>query len=170
MNRVEIISDVDGVLAEQKRQIVSSPKVMETLMKRSGSRLRSRILKVLKVEPRDAPPGITRYMTPKQRRLVHAKRRERGGGAYQRTHELRDAWDVKVNLSADGGEIVATNSSPVAPYAFGVFRQRFLEVIGWLDPVPTLAPFVQEAQEIVTENWHTASDPDAGVSRSARST
>lgn len=165
MNTVEIRSDVDGVLAEQRQQIVQSPAVMATLMKRSSTRIKSRANKLLKVEPRDAPAGITAYMTPRQRRKVHALRNERGGGPYRRTHELRDAWDVKVTLSAEGGEIVATNSSPVAVFAYGERRQRFLEVIGWLDPVPTLAPLVQDAQEIVEANWYTATDPDAGVSR-----
>jgi hypothetical protein len=168
MYRTEIRSELPAFVEAQNKQIVSSPKVMETLMKRSGSRLKSRILKVLKVEPRDAPPGITAYMTPRQRRKVHALRRERGGGVYQRTHELINAWDVKVRLSADGGSIDAVNTSPTSEFVYGVRRQRFIEVIGWLDPVQTLVPFEQEAAEIVEANWHTASDPDAGVSRAAR--
>lgn len=165
MYRTEISSELPAFIEAQNKQIVQSPKVMETLMKRSGSRLGSRILKVLKVEPRPAPPGITRYMTPKQRRFVHAQRRERGGAAYQRTHELINAWDVKVRLSMDGGEIVAVNTSPTSEFVYGVRRQRFIEVIGWLDPVPALAPFEQEAQLIVAENWWTATDPDAGITR-----
>lgn len=168
MNYYEQKSNFRDVIAEQNQTHIQSPKVMQTLMKRSGTRISSRALKLLKVEPRKPPPGITAYMTPRQRRFVHAKRRERGGGEYERTHELINAWDVKVTLTENGGEIVATNSSSVGEFAYGVRRQRFMEVIGWLDPVPTLAPIVKEAQDVVVENWYTATDPDAGVARSAR--
>lgn len=154
----KLITDIN---AETQRQ----PKLMATAMKRAGSRMRTRWLKRLRVEPRAAPPGITRYMTPKQRRKVHALRRERGGGSYERSHDLINDWDVRVDAAEKGGAITVDNPNPVAEFVYGVRRQPFIEVIGWLDPVPMLDEFWQEANTVIEETFFTISDPVAGVRR-----
>lgn len=139
------------------------PKLTATAMKRAGRGLKKRWLPKFKVEPRPAPRGITKFMTPPQRRLVHAKRRARGGGAYERTHELVNAWDITVEASDKGGAIILENDSSKAGFFYGVQRQRWIEVIGWLDPIPLMEAFEKEVIEVTDETLLTVTDPFAGV-------
>lgn len=151
-------------LADIDNRVLQSPAILTTLMKRSSTRLRSRWLKALRVEPGKPPAGITRLMTPRQRKFVMAKLRREGNLPYQRTHELTKAWDVQVKLAENGsGDITASNSSPIYDFVYGIRRQSFIEAIGWLDPAPLLVQFEKEAEAVLDANWVTAADITAGV-------
>lgn len=143
-----------------------SPAIMATLHKRSMTRLGQRAVTVLKVEPaaRDTT-GIARLMTPRQRRKVHAMRRERGGGDYSRTHGISLGWKYKVNALPAGGEVVVYNEAQGVGWVEGWDQQPFLAALGWLYAPPVLAEFSAEAEAITVQNFNTAFDIYAGVPR-----
>lgn len=146
-------------------RIARAPAIMQTLHKRGMSRLGQRAMKVLRVEPapRDTT-GITRMMTPRQRRFVHAMRGDREG-AYPRTHGISQGWQYKVETLDRGGAFTLYNNAPGATYVEGFDQQPFLAALGWLYAPPILQQFMEEAERITAANWLTASDPFAGVPR-----
>lgn len=141
-----------------------SPAIMATLHKRTMTRLAQRAMKVLRVEPakRDTT-GITKLMTPRQRRYVHALREARGGGDYVRTHAVSQGWKYKVNALNSGGEFVIYNDNPAAGFVEGWDQQPFLASLGWLYAPPILAELSAEAEAITVANFQTAFDPFGGV-------
>lgn len=152
---------IAAINAEYARQ----PKLMALAYKRATSRLKSRMLKELRVEPGKPPRGITRLMTPRQRAAFFASKGFGKGIPYTRTHGLVKAWDVKVEASEKGGSITVTNNAPAAEFVYGIRRQPFLVAIGWLNPAPIYEKYEQEAATVLEETFFTVSSPDAGTSR-----
>lgn len=158
-------------LQRQSTQIVQSPKLLATAMKRNMKRLESRWEQALSVEPAEAPNYYPlRYKSRKQLRKVHALRRERGGGAYQRTHRLSKSWDVDVKADENGGVVAAKNPDPKAGLVYGTENDprqpMFNPLLGgvpWLDPDDVNAQFTQEANEVLEQTWFTIADSRAGV-------
>lgn len=142
---------------------VRSPAIMSTLHKRSMSRLTQRYLRILRVEPPTGNTfGITRLMTRKQARYVHALR---GGmeGAFQRTHGISKGWQPKVQALNSSGEVSISNTVPGVNYVEGYDQQPFLKALGWPYVPPILDRFMQDAAAITRINWDTSSDLYAGV-------
>lgn len=161
---VIIKGNLSETLEADAKFIHESPKLMATAMRRNVSRLKSRMLKVRRAEPPPASAAYPlRYKSAKQRRKVHALRRERGGGSYVRTHELVNDWDMTVTIDGNGGSINIFNDNPVAHFVYDPFRQPMFDKIGWLDAVAQDDKDEIELQRVVDETWLTINDPKAGV-------
>jgi hypothetical protein len=157
-------------IEQQNTRIIQSPKLMTTAMKRNTSRLRTRWKTALSVEPAPAPNYYPlRYRSARQRRKVHAMRKERGGGAYTRTHALSKGWKVDLQADENGGNVTVTNRAPEAAFVIGEFRQPMFDArvggIPWLDPNEVNRKFAIETQVVIAETWKTIADPRAGVPR-----
>lgn len=153
---------------KQNARIVQSPKLLATAMKRNTSRLKSRWVAAKRVEPPAAQQFAPfRYKSAKQRRLVHAKRRERGGGAYVRTHKLSRSAFVDINVSENGGNVITGYKSPIAEFVLTEYRQPIFDPrfggVPWQNPAETDAKYVQETIVILRETWFTVADERAGV-------
>lgn len=153
---------------KQNKRILRSPAVFATGMKRNTSRLKSRWVAAKRVEPPAAQQFAPfRYKSTKQRRLVHAKRRERGGGAYVRTHELSRSAFVDINVNENGGNVITGYKSPIAQFVLTKYRQPMFDPrfggVPWQNPTETDAKFVQETMVVIRETWKTAADERAGV-------
>lgn len=166
-SRPVIIPPIQAFEAQQK-QIIQSPKLYTTALKRNTSRLKSRWVAALRVEPAAASNFTPlRYKTPRQRRKVHAMRRERGGGAYVRTHELSKSAYVELKATEAGGSAVAGYKSLKAPFVLGDFRQPMfnpsLGGVPWLDVDEVNQRFAVEAVVVIESTWFTVMDSQAGV-------
>lgn len=144
--------------------IARSPAIMATLQQRGMTRLGQRAVAVLRVEPapRDTT-GITRLMTPRQRRAFFATNGFGGGIPHIRTHGVSQGWKYKVEAQSNGGDFVIYNDNPVADYVEGFQQQPFLAALGWLYAPPLLAGYSEEAEAITIQNFQTAFDPFAGI-------
>lgn len=152
----------------QSDRILRSPAVFATGLKRNTSRLVSRWVAAKRIEPAPAPNYYPlRYKSDKQRRKVHALRRERGGGAYVRTHELSQSAFVDLKADENGGSVTTGYRSLMAAFVLTEYRQPMFDPraggIPWQDPAVTDAAFVQEAVVVIGETWKTAADERAGV-------
>ena len=137
-------------------------------MKRNMKRVEKRWRIALMEEPPDAQQYAPfKYKSDKQRRLVHAKRRERGGGAYVRTHDLRDSARVKIDADDKGGTVQAGYLSPDARWVTGEDKQPMFDAsqggVPWLDEAAVNARFLLETTNVLEETFITVSDPTAGV-------
>ncbi len=155
-------------IQNQNKLIVQSPKLLATAMKRNTSRLKSRWKEALSAEPPSAQNFYPfRYKSAKQRRKVHAMRRERGGGAYVRTHKLSKAWKVEIVADEKGGGVVVENKNPAAVFVYGEFRQPMFDAaqggVPWLDPEEVNRKFMLEATQVLEQTWFTIGDNRAGV-------
>lgn len=155
-------------IQNQNKLVIQSPKLLATAMKRNTSRLKSRWKAALSVEPAAASNFYPfRYKSAKQRRKVHAMRRERGGGAYVRTHKLSKAWAVDIHADEKGGTVSVDNKNPAAPFVYGAFLQPMFDAtqggVPWLDPDEVNRKFMLEATQVLEQTWFTIADSRAGV-------
>lgn len=155
-------------IQNQNKLIVQSPKLLATAMKRNTSRLKARWKEALSVEPAPAANYYPfRYKSAKQRRFVHAKRRERGGGAYVRTHKLSKAWKVEIDANENGGAVVVQNRNPAAAFVYGEFRQPMFNPsqggVPWLDAEEVNRKFMLEATQVLEQTWFTIGDSRGGM-------
>lgn len=160
MIRIEVI--VSPVLAQQGEQIRSSPKLMETAMRRASTRLRSRILKDARQQP-NRPRYPIRWQSDKQRRAFFASRGFGNGIPYARTGGLARSMDVVVSVDPAGGTITLSNSAAAAPFVVGTRQQIFHRDTGWRTLEAIGKAHQEEAQTVVQQTWFTVSDPTAGV-------
>lgn len=155
------------VIEAYNQQMIDTPVLLTTAMKRNTSRLLARWSAALSVEPPEAPNYYPLpYKSAKQRRKVHALRRARGGGAYQRTHKLARGWKGKITPIENGGEMVMSNPAPTTVFVYGLLdtpRQPMFVKIPWLDPFEVSYPFMDEAENVLIETLNTVSSPTAGV-------
>jgi len=148
-------------LADQR--VRSSPKLMERALKRQQTRLKSRVLKIVRVEPPPPKPGITRLMTPRQRRAFWATNGFGHGIPYVRTHRLVNSWEAQFEFTEDGGAFVVENTSPAARFVIGADQQAFHAATGWIYAPRVVDDFVPIVLTAYEETWRTISDPFAGV-------
>lgn len=170
MYRVNISTpavDIDDI----ERDLRGSPALLATALKRASTRLASRWKEALQVEP---PPAQRyypmRYKSERQRRKVHAIRRERGGGAYDRTHELVRRWNVTAEADKTGGFVTVRNTAPEAIFVYGDVdtpRQPMFDAalggVPWLDPQEVNRAFAVQFDEIIQQVYVTVFDPKAGI-------
>ncbi len=157
-----------AAIDQQNTRIVQSPKLLSTAMKRNTSRLKSRWVAAKRVEPAAASNSYPlKYKSRKQQRLIHAKRKERGGGAYARTHALSKSAFVDLKADQNGGSVTTGYRSPIAQFVLGQYRQPMFNPqvggIPWQNPAETDAKFVAETQVVLRETWKTITDKRAGV-------
>lgn len=142
-----------------------SPSIMATAHKRSMGRLTQRYLRVLRAEPPLPKRGVTKLMTPRQRRAFWATNGFGHGIPYVRTHAMSKGWQGEVKSLDSGGTVSLFNETPGINYVEGINQQRFLDFVGWLYAPPILEKFQQDALALTATNWTTASDIYAGVPR-----
>lgn len=141
-----------------ERRVVESPKLMQRALKRAQGRLRSRVLKIVAVEP-GKPNYPLRWASAKQRRYVMAKLRAENNIPYQRTHEFVKAWDAKFKFDADGGAFEVENKSPIARYVVGEDQQPFHSDTGWLNAEEVINDYAQIVMDVYAETWLSIADP-----------
>jgi len=147
------------------------PTQLTRAYKRNSSRLRSRWLAALQVEP---PPAKLFYpiqwKTPKQRAAFFATNGFGAGIPTQRTHKLIQAWRVLFQAIEQGGSIVAYNVAETAVFVYGDFdthRQPMFAPgsgVPWLDADEVNFRFASEAEAVLAGTILTF-DPFAGVTR-----
>ena len=146
------------------------PTQLDRAIKRNTSRVRSRWLAALQVEP---PPAKLFYpiqwKTPKQRAAFFATNGFGAGIPTQRSHGLIRAWRVLFQTMDKGGSIVAYNVAETAVFVYGDWvteRQPMFNPayggISWLDPAEVHFQFASEAEAVLAGTILTF-DPFAGV-------
>lgn len=158
-------------IADISKAMSQYPTLLNVAIKRNGGK----VLRAWEEALQDEPPPASRftplrYKSAKQRRKVHAIRRERGGGAYQRTHALTKAWKVRMDTQKNYGTVTAQNRNPAAPFVYGtenVLRQPMFDVakggVPWLDPDVVNRKFAAQFGDVLEATVFTISDPKAGV-------
>lgn len=147
------------------------PTLLTVAYKRATSRLLSRWLAALRVEPPSAQNFYPiHWKTAKQRRAFFATNGFGQGIPTARTHGLVEAWKGSVDSFEDGGALVVENRSPTALFVYGTFdteRQPMFEPafggVPWLDPLTVSEPFMDEAEVVLLSTVETVISPTAGV-------
>jgi hypothetical protein len=154
-----------NVFIDAQRNLVNSPKLLQRAMKRRQPRLKKLTLAIVAVEPGLPKPGITKKMTPRQRRAFWATDGFGHGIPYRRTGALTEAWDAQFVFDADGGSFVIENTSPIATYVIGDQQQVFHRDTGWIDAEEVIdsrvVPLVMNDFE---ETFYSIADPFTGRS------
>lgn len=162
----------DDTVSKYQQAMDKAPGVMATLTRRRISKSSSRILKRLSVEPDAQPdlPFVWSYNPAKQARArawyFANVVGEESGGRYKRTHKTAKAWKVNVTVDQNGGVITASNNSKGIDYVEGDRQVPSHYLTGWLTPTDIDEIILQEGvilEDQLTEDWHTALDPFAGV-------
>ena len=117
----------------------------------------------LRPEPGAPQPGVTKLMTPRQRRAFWATNGFGHGIPYTRSHAISEGWQYRIEALGNGGEVSIYNDVPYVGYVEGFEQQLFLKGVGWLYAPPILADFSEEAENVATQTWLTVADPFAGV-------
>lgn len=158
---VELTVPTD-VLDAMNDRLIQSPTLMARGFRRAMLPIGRRAVDKLSAEP-GAPQYPLRVTSRKQLRKIQAMRRERGGGAYPRTHGISDGWQYDVEPLADGGTFSVFNNVPGVEFVQGDFAQPFNLDTGWVQAAPVLSAARDEAEDAAIEVWYTVSDPFAGV-------
>lgn len=155
------------VIEAYNQQILDTPKLLTTAYTRNTSRLRSRWIAALRVEP---PPASNfypvRWKTRKQQRAFFATNGFGRGIPTVRMHQLSRGWKGSITPFENGGEIAIYNTTPSAVFVYGSLdtpRQPMFVKIPWLDPFEVSYPFMDEAENVLIETLNTVSSPTAGV-------
>lgn len=146
------------------------PALMDTAYKRNMTRLTRRYLTRLRVTPGKPPPGITRLMTPRQRRAFFASDGFGGGIPHTRTDAVPQGWKAEVETFSDGGAVSLYNDEPATYWAEWYGQQPFLAAVGWLYAPPILDEFAVEGTLIADATWYTVADPRSSQSVGAEYT
>lgn len=161
MIRIDVTVDDDIILAIEAA-LKTSPGRMKTAYKRAVSRLRSRILQRLKIEP-NKPTYPLRWKSEKQRRAFFATNGFGNGIPYQRTGKLLASYDVSVLDTNDGGVLSIVNSDPKARFVIGDDAQPMHLDTGWIQSADVASDARVEAENVLIETWFTVADNTAGV-------
>ncbi len=145
------------------------PTQLSRAYRRNTSRLRTRWLAALRVEP---PPAGNfyplRWRSAKERRFVIAELRREGNLPYQRTHELIRGWRVVIeDFDRGSGALSAYNTSYKAISVYGDYDTPRHPMFGdggipWLDPAEVHFQYASEAEAVLAGTILTFS-PFAGV-------
>lgn len=144
-------------------RFVQMPTLMARAFRRNMVRVGQRAVTALRPEPGPSMPGITRLMTPRQRRAFFATNGFGGGIPGTRSHAVSEGWQYAVTGLPAGGDFTVFNDVPYADYVEGFNQQPFLAAIGWLYAPPILADFSEEAEAVAISTYLTVADPFAGV-------
>ena len=148
------------------------PTQLTRAYKRNSSRLRSRWLAALQVEPLDASRFyVLPWKSRKQVKAFFASEGFGGGIPTERSHGLIRAWRVLFQTVEQGGSIAAYNTAAAAVFVYGDWtteRQPMFNPayggISWLDPAEVHFQFASEAEAVLAGTILTF-DPFAGVTR-----
>lgn len=154
-------------IADVQKTMSQYPTLTNTAIKRNGGK----VLRAWEEALQEEPPPASRYYplrtrSRKQLRKIHALRRERGGGAYQRTHQLVRAWKVRMDTQKDYGTVTAQNRNPAAQFVYGTDsdpRQPMFDPakggIPWLNPDAVNAKFAAQFGDVLEATVTTIANP-----------
>ena len=141
---------------------VSAPGKMRTAYRRAVKRLRTSILRSLKVEPKK-PTYPLRWKSKKQRAAYFATNGFGHGIPYQRTGKLLNSYDVQLLEDPNGAILRVVNSDPKAEFVIGDFAQPFHLDTGWVQMAEVISDARVEAEEVLIQTWYTVTDAFAGA-------
>lgn len=154
---VRVDTSVLDAIRETARK---SPGLMLTAYTRATRRLRARMLNTLRQPGKPSFPGITKLMTPKQRKKFWATNGFGHGIPYQRTGTLEAGYSVEIApLDSDAAAMVISNDNDYATYVSGAQVQPF-HIDRWVQVVDVAVDYEAEANEVLTETWFTVSSPE----------
>jgi hypothetical protein len=155
---------VDTTVLDAIRETArKAPGLMTTAYTRATRRLRARMLAELRKPGKPSFPGITKLMTPKQRKKFWASNGFGRGIPTQRTGELQAGYDVIIApLDSNSATMEITSSTPYQTYVSGAQVQPF-HIERYVQTTDVAIEFEAEANDVLTETWWTVSDYGAGV-------
>ena len=136
----------DRALKRWERAAERSPQLARTAFKRQAQRLAKKARALLRREPGKPKPGLTKLMTPKQRRAFWATNAWGRGIGAPRTHRLRDGWKIEYAPQPFGGIFEAVNTVPYREFVTGHRQQPFHTVTGWYQERTVADQLYREAQ------------------------
>lgn len=156
---VRVDASVLDAIRETARK---APGLMTTAYTRATRRLRARMLNDLRQAGKPSFPGITKLMTPKQRKKFWATNGFGHGIPYQRTGALEAGYSVEITpLDKDGAAMVINNSTDYAIYVSGAQVQPF-HIDRWVQVVDVAVEYEALANDVLIETWFTISTPEIG--------
>lgn len=155
---------VDTTVLDAIRETArKAPGLMNTAYTRATRRLRARMLQKLRTEGDPSFPGITKLMTPKQRKAFWASNGFGRGIPTQRTGALQGGYEVEIApLDSNSAALQITNSTPYSTYVSGAQVQPF-HIDRYVQVVDVAIEYEAEANDVLTETWYVISDPYAGI-------
>lgn len=134
-----------------------APGLMTTAYTRATRRLRARMLTELRKPGKPSFPGITKLMTPKQRKKFWATNGFGHGIPYQRTGALEAGYAVEIApLDSNAAAMVITNSQDYQTYVSGAQVQPF-HIERWVQVTDVAIDFEAQANDVLIETWFTVS-------------
>ncbi len=165
MYKASVKADEDIVEANIEATNNAFP-IMKTLTKRRFAKVKRKALAALKAEPPLWPASKPRrWKSERQRRYVIAMLREEDNLPYQRTHDLANAWKLDLTATDDGVVMTAENDDPAVNFVQGDWAQPMHLDSGWPQAAEVLTQAQEELNDGMIEDWFTATDPNAGVSK-----
>lgn len=152
MFNIRVSVPIDELDANSRRY-AEAPALMAFAWKRNMSLIGERMLTRLRVVPGPPPPGITRLMTPRQRRAFFATDGFGSGIPHQRTDAVPSGWQQAVEADRLGGSATIFNLSPAAFWAEWYGQQAFHRAIGWLYAPPLLDEYVNIGVAVAEDSW-----------------
>lgn len=147
------------------RQFAEAPALMATFWQQNMIKVTAQAtLPQLRITPGAPPPGITRLMTPRQRRAFWATDGFGGGIPHQRTNAVPQGWQQEVEASAQGGLASVFNNVPATYWAEWYGQQPFLKAVGWLFAPPILERWTEIGVEVTEETWMLVNSTLEGLS------
>ena len=118
----------------------------------------------LRVLPGPPPPGITRLMTPRQRRKFWASNGFGGGIPHSRTNAVPQGWQQTATADVQGGISDVFNPVEAAYWTEWYGQQPFLKAVGWLYAPPVLERWTEIGVEVTETTWTLVNSTLEGLS------
>lgn len=128
------------------------PRFRAKLQRRMPS-VRTKVLAITAVEPGPPSYPITTRMTLRQRRAFWATNGFGAGIPTQRTGAILEAYEVTLEISPAGGQIILDNPHPAADYVVGEHQQDFHADTGYIQIDSVQAQNEEIALEAVVMSW-----------------
>lgn len=133
------------------------PTLMNVAYKRAVSRLRSKLLTRLDVQPGPVKYPI-RWKSARQRRAFFATNGFGRGIPTRRSGKLGKSWKIDLLEEQDGGIFTVYNITNYEQYVTGIDQQPFHMDTGWYHSQDILAEALVEAEEVLIQTWFTVAD------------
>lgn len=138
------------------------PVLMETALKRQGTRFKTRLRQKLSIEPGNVKYPIE-WTSEKQRRAFFATDGFGRGIPTQRTHALARGWRVDTKFSKASGQIETYNVNDYERFVTGGDQQGFHANTGWQRSQPILDDEHEKFIDVTRDTVFTVVDDFAGV-------
>lgn len=135
-------------------------KLAETTFRRRTVKVRTRILRIVKVKPGNVYYPIA-WKSRKQQKAFFASDGFGAGIPTVRTDSYIDAFEVEIVTAGFAGQVILINDDPAAPYVGGDQQQPFHINTGW----PNITAAMDAEQESVeaeyTNDYWLLAEPEA---------